>query len=187
MTLSHLLRSDLRRIETRGGLARCLYQYFAHPGFRAAALYRIASALRRARVPALPVLITSRAHSTTGAHILPGAKIGPGLLLPHPSGVVIGEGVVMGAHCTLLQGATLGERYSGGDRSYPILSDGVTMCAGSIAIGGIHIGAGATVGANAVVISDVASGDTVVGAPARSSIRSGKRPEETLQSLEATR
>ena len=40
--------------------------------------------------------------------------------------------------------------------------------AGAKILGPVRIGAGAKVGANAVVIRDVAAGDTVVGVPAKS-------------------
>jgi serine acetyltransferase len=43
----------------------------------------------------------------------------------------------------------------------------VNIGTGAKVIGGVRIGAGATVGANAVVVDDVAPGTTVVGAPAR--------------------
>jgi serine O-acetyltransferase len=43
----------------------------------------------------------------------------------------------------------------------------VNIGTGAKVIGGVRIGDGATVGANAVVVDDVAPGATVVGAPAR--------------------
>jgi serine O-acetyltransferase len=43
----------------------------------------------------------------------------------------------------------------------------VNIGTGAKVIGGLRIGAGATVGANAVVVADVPPGATVVGAPAR--------------------
>ena len=50
---------------------------------------------------------------------------------------------------------------------FPILDDGVTVSAGARVLGPIVLGAGVTVGANAVVINDVPPGVTVVGVPAR--------------------
>ena len=46
----------------------------------------------------------------------------------------------------------------------PCLEDGVYVGAGAKVLGGVRIGRGATVGANAVVTKDVPAGMTVVGA-----------------------
>jgi len=46
----------------------------------------------------------------------------------------------------------------------PCLEDGVYVGAGAKVLGGVRIGRGATVGANAVVTKDVPPGMTVVGA-----------------------
>lgn len=49
-----------------------------------------------------------------------------------------------------------------------IVESGASLGSGAVILGGVRIGAGALVGAGAVVTRDVASGDTVVGIPARS-------------------
>ncbi|RYB95853.1 acyltransferase [Nocardioides oleivorans] len=48
------------------------------------------------------------------------------------------------------------------------IGNSVFIGQGAIVLGGVSIGDGASVGANAVVTRDVAPGDTVVGIPARS-------------------
>ena len=106
--------------------------------------------------------------SHTGAEIRPECGIGPGLLIQHPSGIVIGSGVVIGARCTLLQNVTLGEKYSHlGGHHYPRLGNNVTVCAGAVVLGSVVLGDDAVIGANSVVLSDVPSGTTAIGAPAR--------------------
>ena len=47
------------------------------------------------------------------------------------------------------------------------IEDHVSIGTGAKVIGGVRIGAGAQIGANAVVVDDVPAGATVVGAPAR--------------------
>ena len=44
----------------------------------------------------------------TGADIAYEAQVGPGLVLYHPTGVVIGPGARVGARATIMQGVTLG-------------------------------------------------------------------------------
>jgi serine O-acetyltransferase len=69
----------------------------------------------------------------------------------------------IGASCWVNQQVTIG--YDDSLRS-PVLEDGVTVHAGAQVIGGITLGAGSTVGANAVVVRDVPAGTTAVGVPA---------------------
>lgn len=97
------------------------------------------------------------------------ASIGPGLHLPHPTGIVIGAGVTIGANCVLYQQVTLGAARRGDWKKgfYPVLGNDVTCFAGARIIGQLQIGDGAVIGANAVVLRDVAADHAAVGVPAR--------------------
>ncbi|GAA3203621.1 hypothetical protein GCM10017690_08340 [Microbacterium terregens] len=89
-------------------------------------------------------------------------------MIQHPNGIVIGGRVVIGAHCTLLQQVTLGEKYADGSAPHlsPTILAGATIGAGAKVVGHVTVGAGSTVGANSVVTRDVPDGFTVVGVPA---------------------
>ena len=52
-------------------------------------------------------------------------------------------------------------------QAFPRIGDNVTISAGARVLGDIHVGDGATIGANAVVITNAPDGATMVGAPAR--------------------
>ncbi len=117
---------------------------------------------RRALRPPLRML-TLLAQIVTNIEIGDRAEIGPGLLIYH-SGLVINNGVVIGAHCTLGVGNVIGNRV---DMRCPVLGDRVTLGAGAHVLGGITLGDDVTVGAMSLVIDDVASGSTVAGVPAR--------------------
>jgi serine O-acetyltransferase len=120
---------------------------------------------RRAR------LISKLNLRLTGAEFVVGCRAGSGLLLPHPQGIVVGTGAEVGEDCTILQHVTIGERYGDGSedpRAYPRVGDRVTIGAGAVVLGGITVGHDAVIGANAVVVRDVATGDVVGGVPARS-------------------
>lgn len=82
--------------------------------------------------------------------------------LPHPVGVVMGKGVLLGYDCVIYQNVTIGARspVKGG---YPTLGDRVTVFPGAIIIGPIHIGDDAVVGAGAVVFDSVPAGAIVRG------------------------
>ena len=84
------------------------------------------------------------------------------LFLPHPFGIVIHNNARIGADVVIGHQVTLGGRDLTCDA--PCLEDGVYVGAGAKILGGVRIGRGATVGANAVVTKDVPARQTVVGA-----------------------
>lgn len=98
-----------------------------------------------------------------GCIIAPSAEIGENLKLPHPMGVIIGEGAKIGDNCTIYQQVTIGQK----DDKYPTLGNNVIIYAGAKVVGNIKIGNNVVIGANAVVIKDVPDNCTAVGIPAR--------------------
>jgi serine O-acetyltransferase len=100
----------------------------------------------------------------TGAEISLNCKIGGGLLIPHPNGIVIHPGVIIGVNCLIFQQVTLGTR---GTSDVPVIEGHVDIGAGAKVLGAIRIGAHARVGANAVVLSDVPNETDAVGIPAK--------------------
>jgi serine O-acetyltransferase len=63
-----------------------------------------------------------------------------------------------------------------GDVTGATIERDVSVGTGAKVIGPVHIGAGARIGANAVVVDDVLARATVVGAPARAVASGGARP-----------
>jgi serine O-acetyltransferase len=61
-------------------------------------------------------------------------------------------------------------------KRHPTLEDGVIVGAGAKLLGAITVGQNARIGANAVVIKDVAPGQVVVGFPGRSKALPGDQP-----------
>src|SRR6185369_9532517 len=93
-----------------------------------------------------------------------GAEFGPGFVLFHSQGVVINGKVRGGSNIHLHHQVTIGDDGAG---NYPSLGNNIRCGAGAKIIGGVTIGDGARVGANAVVVHDVAPDTTVVGIPAK--------------------
>ena len=98
-----------------------------------------------------------------GVDIHPAATIGKNLLIDHGVGVVIGETTIIGNDCTIYQGVTLGGTGKEHGKRHPTLGDNVIVGAGAKILGNIYIGNFVKVGANAVVLEDIPSQNTVVG------------------------
>ena len=103
----------------------------------------------------------------TGIEIHPGATIGRRVFIDHGMGVVIGETAVIGDDCTLYHGVTLGGTSWNKGKRHPTLGRNVVIGAGAKVLGPIHVGDGAKIGSNAVVVREVPPGATAVGIPAR--------------------
>ena len=107
----------------------------------------------------------------TGADIPINSQIGPGLLIPHPTGIVIHPHAKIGPDCLILACVTIGTR---GDKGIPVLGTHVDVGSGAKILGGVRIGDHAVIGANAVVVRDVPAWATAIGIPARVVAKAGK-------------
>ncbi|WP_299438109.1 serine O-acetyltransferase [uncultured Rhodospira sp.] len=162
------LREDIRTILEKDPAARSAPEVlFCYPGLHAVLFHRLSHPLWQRGWRFLPRLISHIAKVFTGVEIHPGATLGRRLFIDHATGVVIGETAEVGDDVTLYHGVTLGGTSLHNGKRHPTLSDGVIVGSGGQVLGPITIGPEARVGANAVVLSDVPSGATVVGIPAR--------------------
>ncbi|MEM7651142.1 MAG: serine acetyltransferase [Pseudomonadota bacterium] len=142
--------------------------YLTRPDFKLGVLYRIYSHwFNKSRFKHfIAGILWRHAIRCSGCYISPLSKIKGGLKLCHATGIVVGRGVRLGENATLYQHVTLGQKDEA-DEQFPICGDNVTLYAGACVLGGIKIGDGAIVGANAVVLQDVPENTKAVGAPAR--------------------
>ncbi len=147
-------------------------------GVQALLAHRVAHAMFEAEVPVVPRTIAYLSRAVTGVEIHPGAKIGEAFFIDHGSGVVIGETTEVGDRVTVYQGVTLGGTGLQRGKRHPTVGDDVTLGAGAKLLGPIEVGDGAKVGANTVVVEDVAPGATVVGNPGHAVRVNGKRVGE---------
>lgn len=134
--------------------------------------YRVAHRLYELGVPRLPRILTEMAHSETGIDIHPAATIGEYFAIDHGTGVVIGSTSVIGKHCMLYQGVTLGARNFSYDSAghprdiprHPILEDNVTVYSGTSILGRVRIGHDSIIGGNLWLTHDVPAGTKVLQA-----------------------
>ena len=117
----------------------------------------------------IAILLHLGAQITSNVEIPNSAEIDAGVLIPHTGYVVVGAGAVIGRHCTLTQGVTIGHARGGPSRKSgsPVVGNRVYFGPGSAAIGPITIGDDALIGVGAVVIKSVPARAVVVGNPAR--------------------
>ena len=175
-TFLQAMVADLAIIKERDPAARSTLEILlCYPGFHALVMHRISHRLWRLRVPLLPRLLSQVGRLFTGVEIHPGARIGRGVFIDHGMGVVIGETAVIGDHCLLYQGVTLGGTGKQHGKRHPTLKENVVVGAGAKVLGAITVGANTRIGAGSVLLRDVASDSTVVGIPGRVIHQSGVR------------
>ncbi len=149
----------------------------SYPGFHALTFYKLSSWLWRHKFRTLGRFVSHLGRLFSGIEIHPGAKIGERLFIDHGMGVVIGETAEIGDDVTLYQGVTLGGTSLAKGKRHPTLENGVIVGSGAQILGPFTVGAGARIGANAVVLKEVPPGVTMVGIPAKIAQRAGPAGE----------
>lgn len=168
-------REDLDAIIARDPAAISRLEVFlCYPSVHALMIHRLAHFLWQRRLRLVARLLAGFSRFCTGIEIHPGARIGQRFFIDHGMGVVIGETAEIGNDVTLYHNVTLGgvspavnSHAQIGIKRHPSIQDKAIIGSGAQILGPITIGKCAHVGANAVVIRDVAPGATVVGIPAR--------------------
>jgi serine O-acetyltransferase len=159
---------DIRNIMDKDPAARSRAEvFFCYPGFHALLFHRLAHAAWHAGLKFIARLISQTGRLLTGIEIHPAAKIGRRVFIDHGMGLVIGETAEVGNDVTLYHGVTLGGVSLKQEKRHPTIGDCVVVGSGAQVLGPITVGEKALIGANAVVLSDVPAGVTMVGIPAR--------------------
>lgn len=94
-------------------------------------------------------------------------SIGPGLYIGHFSGIVVNVSAVIGSNVNISQCVTIGQKNEGNHVGTPIIGNKVYIAAGAKIIGRCRIGDRTVIGANAVVLNDIANDSVAVGIPAK--------------------
>ncbi|WCC79459.1 serine O-acetyltransferase [Cutibacterium equinum] len=141
----------------------------AYQGVHAIWAHRLAHAIwvKHPALRPLARLLSQFSRHVTGIEIHPGATIGRRFFIDHGMGVVIGETAVIGDDVLMYHQVTLGGRARGNFKRHPTIGNRVLIGAGAKIIGNITVGDDCKIGANALVIKDVAPGTVVVGIPSQ--------------------
>ncbi len=123
----------------------------ADPGFQVLSLYRIMHVFRDywfgKKVNKLLRLISVHVFS---CDISSDASIGCPVYLPHPIGIVVGKGVIIGEETIIYQNVTIGLR-SPTSQGYPIIGPKTVIGAGACVVGPVKTNTGQLIEANSVV------------------------------------
>ncbi|HEY3005138.1 MAG TPA: serine O-acetyltransferase EpsC [Kribbellaceae bacterium] len=158
--------ADLDMVRDRDPSVTSRTEALLHPGLLAVWGHRVAHRVHRRGLRRLARLVSVLARLLSGGiEIHPGARIGRRFFIDHGAGVVIGETAVIGDDVTIFHQVTLGStgwwhdrERPAGSRRHPELGDRVVVGANATLLGPITVGAGAVVGAQALVIHDVPAG-----------------------------
>lgn len=144
--------------------AQILRLVWVSDAFLAQALYRVKARLQTHGVPLVPRLAHRLAIVTGQVSIGDPVVVEPGVYIIH--GQLVADGLVeIHAGAVIGPFVTIGLR--AGNVRGPTIERDVSIGTGAKLIGPVRVGAGARIGANAVVLVDVPAGATAVGAPAR--------------------
>lgn len=172
------LQEDIVSIRQRDPAAHSwLEVVLCYPGFHALLFYRLAHWCWGRGFRVLGRFVSHVGKIFTGIEIHPGATLGRRFFIDHGTGVVIGETAIIGDDVTIYHGVTLGGTSLHKGKRHPTLEDGVIVGSGAQVLGPITVSKGARIGANAVVLTDVPAGATMVGIPARMAMRKPKSGE----------
>lgn len=179
------LKEDLDAVIARDPAARSRLEVMLfYPGFHALILHRAAHGLWSANLKLLARFISAISRFFTGIEIHPGAVIGQRFFIDHGMGVVIGETASIGNDVTIYHGVTLGGTSFEKGLRHPQIGNDVIVGAGAQLLGPIHVGHGARIGSNAVVVRDVVAGATMVGVPAHAAGSEKRREADKLEEKE---
>ena len=162
------IKEQIASIKKRDPAARSfLTIILCYPGLHALFLHRIANFLWSCNLYLIARLISHVSRFVTAIEIHPAAKIGKRFFIDHGVGVVIGETAEIGDDVHIYHQVTLGGISSEKIKRHPTIGNGVIIGAGAKLLGPINVGNNSKIGANAVVVSDVPSGASMVGIPAK--------------------
>lgn len=169
--MRELIRMDVARWLVPGDIgdpadvtfSRTMVLLYRHMGLRAAVALRVGGWLKSHRVPGGPSFMQRLIYRRYGLDIVIRTPIGGGLYIAHPSGTTLAPRS-MGENCSVIAAVTVGMR---NQHEFPVIGDRVFLGAGCRVLGDIKVGDDARLGANAVVIHDVATDTSVGGIPAK--------------------
>ncbi len=161
-----MIREDFKHKQTvflSDGLEYSFLRILTTDGSSAMILYRLMRWFARNRLLPLAYITQMLNKLLNQCVIGSGVEFGPGFVIMHPVGVIVNSRVRGQRRIVIESGVVIGSEKG----NTPIIGNDVFIGSGAKVIGGVTVGDGAKIGANAVVVKDVAEQTTVVGIPAK--------------------
>jgi serine O-acetyltransferase len=138
------------------------------PEYQLVFLYRIYSEIYKHKPKIIGYLLYLFVKFIYKCDLHPKSVIGPGFMVMHGFDLVVGPDVRIGRDVVVFNGVNMGKKHVGVlGGGMPQIGDACVIGTGAKLLGPITLGKGVVVGANSVVLHDVADGKICVGIPAR--------------------
>jgi serine O-acetyltransferase len=155
---------ELARASSNGEVsAASLFRAVTHDSYAVLGMTRVREAARRGHIIGLNRALRITMTAVYGIEIGKDVVMGNGVFFAHPLGIVIGGDARIGDRVRFMGSNTVG---TAKDNGFPVIEDDVIVGCGARILGPVHIGRGAVIGANAVVLEDVPAGAVATGVPA---------------------
>ena len=162
------IKDHMSAMKKRDPAARTFLELIlCYPGLHALIFHRIAHFFWKYHLYLIARFVSHISRFLTAIEIHPAAKIGKRFFIDHGAGVVIGETAEVGNDVHIYHQVTLGATSIKKEKRHPTIGNRVIIGAGAKLLGPINVGDDAKIGANAVVVSHVPSGASMVGIPAK--------------------
>jgi serine O-acetyltransferase len=176
---------EFSRVARKGDVSpgAVLRTALVYDGFAVLAMTRVRQAANRLHLPLVNRALRILQTAVYGIEIGKDVTLGEGVYFVHPLGTVIGGDAKVGDRVRFLGSNTVG---TAKDNGYPVIEDDVLVGCGARILGPVRVGAGAVIGANAVVLHDVPPGAVAVGVPAVVHLKGGDPAGAAPAGKEAT-
>jgi serine O-acetyltransferase len=167
MNLEQILSESKQ--DGRSSKLKVFYRIFFHSSSNSVFILRLSQLFHKKGRKMIAHYFKRKLELRYGIYVSLNCQIGLGIKFPHPTGIVIGDGVCLGEKVTIYQHVTLGGKVKGDaiNGNYPKIGNNVTIFAGAKILGNVKVGDNSVIGANSVVLENVDSNSVYAGVPAR--------------------
>ncbi len=165
MTLKKTIYTDLYRFNRTKGLINLLNTALRKIEFRYLLFYRLYKGNKLLKI--LFWLPLRRCSLKSGIQIGWQTNVGAGLVIVHFGAIAINNDTVIGNNCNITHGVTIGISHRGKNRGCPQIGDRVWIGANAVIVGNIAIGNDVLIAPLAYVNFDVPDHSIVIGNPGK--------------------
>lgn len=171
MSLLNHIYSDYKKYKKYGG--NLITIIFFTQGFWAIFQYRVAHAVYKMSIPLVKQILQVLClfwqkiiEITTGISIPASVQIGHSFYIGHFGGIILNGKTSIGNNCNISQGVTIGVSGQGEQRGVPKIGNNVYIGANAVLIGNIAIEDNVLIGANSLIKMNVSRDAVMLGVPA---------------------